>query len=194
MYTRVSFCAYALMCANAWGSQKRVLSSLDLSYSQLWAGAENWAVREQCLSRCSSAVRRGHDQGNSYTRKILIRGFLTVSEAPGSDVLPGKHLHALWSTWWHYFHIWDLVPILEFSSIFTFSSIHKFWSSKMRLQEHSEHLSNKETTWETWWRPVKGEKAHKDKQIRRAHLRSCPVSLPHVSLCGCFLVCCILWD
>lgn len=105
------------------------------SFSQLWAGAENWALREQCLSCCSTIVRRGHDQGNSYTRKPLIR----LSEAPGSDVQASAC---------PLIHLVTLLPYLGFSahswgfsfSTFTYSSIHKFCSSKMRSQEHSEDL------------------------------------------------------
>jgi hypothetical protein len=33
-----------------------------------------------CLSHCSIVVKRHHDQGNSYKRKHLMEGFLTVSE------------------------------------------------------------------------------------------------------------------
>ncbi|KAL6081559.1 hypothetical protein STEG23_000580, partial [Scotinomys teguina] len=33
-----------------------------------------------CLGQCSVAVKKHHDQGNSYKRKHLLEGLLTVSE------------------------------------------------------------------------------------------------------------------
>lgn len=34
-----------------------------------------------CLSQCSTAMKRYHDQGNSHKRKNLIAGLLLVSES-----------------------------------------------------------------------------------------------------------------
>ncbi|KAL6065673.1 hypothetical protein STEG23_028034, partial [Scotinomys teguina] len=50
-----------------------------------------------CWSQCSIAVKRHHDQGNSYERRHLIEDLLIVSESESMVIMAGS-MAACWQT------------------------------------------------------------------------------------------------
>ena len=72
--------------------------------------AHSTAMNEYfCLSHCTIAVKRHHSQGNSYERKQLIEGLLTVSEV--------SPLSSWWEAWQHagrcWINSWELYSNLQ---------------------------------------------------------------------------------